>query len=243
MRTPIAATSLLLLFCLAACPGPEEADGDGDVPAASFEELRREMVDRIRDEGIGNEAVLSALLKVERHRFVDRAYRQRAYQVNPLPIGEGQTISSPYIVALMTELLELEADDKVLEIGTGSGYQAAILARLVPEVFTIEIRPALAEAARKRLQRLGFHNVNVRCGDGYKGWPEEAPFDAIIVTAAPPEVPDALVRQLAPGGVLVAPVGRDSRHQQLIVIRKDEQGKITREQGPRVIFVPMIQAD
>ncbi|MCZ6793045.1 MAG: protein-L-isoaspartate(D-aspartate) O-methyltransferase, partial [Planctomycetota bacterium] len=165
---------------------------------------------------------------------------RQAYRPEPLLIGEDQTISSPYIVARMTEMLELKGREKALEIGTGSGYQAAVLSLLVPHVYSIEIRPSLALSARKRLGDLGFSNVTILTGDGYKGWPSEAPFDVIIVTAAPPQVPDALVEQLAPGGRLVLPVGDTRRYQILTLIRKDENGVVTREKGERVRFVPMI---
>jgi len=228
---------------LPGCPRNGDTGEETGFSTVNWEELREEMVSRIRADGVTSERVLEAMLAVERHGFVSRQFRRRAYQLQPLPIGDDQTISSPYIVALMTEMLDLTGAERVLEIGTGSGYQAAILARLVPEVWSMEIRPALAETAEKRLKRLGFDNVNVRCGDGYKGWPEQAPFDAIIVTAAPPQVPQALVDQLAPGGVLVVPVGRREGPQKLIRIRRDTDGNITREQGTRVIFVPMIQSE
>ncbi|MEN8152085.1 MAG: protein-L-isoaspartate(D-aspartate) O-methyltransferase [Planctomycetota bacterium] len=234
---------VLLAGWTAGCP----RNGDGEEATGpeivDWRELREAMVSRIREDDVASERVLDAMMEVERHRFVGREYRRRSYQLNPLPIGEEQTISSPWIVAVMTEMLELEGEEKILEIGTGSGYQAAILARLVPKVFSMEIRPALAETAKARLQRLGFANVDVRCGDGYAGWPEEAPFDAIIVTAAPPEVPQALVSQLAVGGVLVVPVGRRDGPQQLIRLRKGEDGTIRREEGTHVLFVPMIQSD
>ena len=171
-------------------------------------EERNEMVrTQIQARGVRDPRVLQAMREVKRHLFVPGESAEDAYEDYPLPIGEGQTISQPYIVALMTELLELQPDDKVLEIGTGSGYQAAILSRLAREVRSIEIVPSLAETAGKRLDLLGYDNVHLRVGDGYKGWPDEAPFDAIIVTAAPPEIPQALVDQLAEGGRMVVPVG------------------------------------
>lgn len=230
------------LGLLPGCPANGERSDLPGPETVNWNELRREMVQRIEEEGIEDTRVLDALRAVERHSFVSRKHRARSYRLEPLPIEDDQTISDPYIVAVMTEMLELEGHERVLEIGTGSGYQAAILARLVPEVWTMEIREGLAEAADRRLRRLGFDNVNVRCGDGYKGWPKVAPFDAIIVTAAPPEVPEALIDQLAPGGVLVVPVG-GRRGQQLILVRRDADGNITREKGPRVIFVPMIEAE
>jgi protein-L-isoaspartate(D-aspartate) O-methyltransferase len=173
---------------------------------------------------------------VPRHRFVPEGYRGDAYADSPLPIGEGQTISQPYIVALMTSLLELDGDEKVLEIGTGSGYQAAVLARLVREVYSVEILRPLGEQARTTLEELGYENVQVRVGDGYKGWPEKAPFDAIIVTAAPERIPEPLIEQLKVGGRLVIPVG--NFWQNLLVITKTADGVEKRTVLP-VRFVPM----
>jgi protein-L-isoaspartate(D-aspartate) O-methyltransferase len=207
------------------------------------------MVDQVRralSEEAGNreldiESVLRAMAEVERHRFVPAELADRAYLPQPLPIGQEQTISSPYIVGLMTALLDLEGDEKVLEIGTGSGYQAAVLSRLVPRVLTIEIREGLAASARERLARLGYANVVVRCGDGYGGWPEEAPFDAIVVTAAPPAVPSALVEQLAPGGRIVVPVGGRDANQELKLGVKKADGSVAWEKVSLVRFVPMIR--
>jgi protein-L-isoaspartate(D-aspartate) O-methyltransferase len=161
-----------------------------------------------------------------------------AYADQPLPIGHNATISQPYIVAIMTQLLEPSKEQRVLEIGTGSGYQAAVLSPLVREVYTIEIVPELAKSADQALNRLGYKNITVRQGDGYKGWPEKAPFDRIILTAAPPELPQALIDQLAPGGRLVAPVGR--AYQELVVIDKTEDGKLRRRRSIPVRFVPMV---
>ena len=182
--------------------------------------------------------VHAAMASVPRHEFVPREYRSFAYRNGPLPIGNDQTISQPYVVALMTELLQLKPTDKVLEIGTGSGYQAAVLSALAGEVYTIEIVPALGEAARATLQRLGYANVSTRIGDGYQGWPERSPFDAIIVTAAPDHVPPALVAQLKPGGRLVIPVG--SLWQKLMVLTKNLDGSTTTRTAGAVRFVPLV---
>jgi len=185
-----------------------------------------------------DERVMRVLGSVGRHRFVPDELRSQAYENRPLPIGYGQTISQPYIVALMTDLLELQAGDVVLEIGTGSGYQAAILSRLVDRVYTIEIIPELAKSASKRLQRLGFANVEVKNADGYDGWQEHAPFDAIIVTAASSHIPPPLVQQLKPGGVLMIPVGPAFQVQQLSMVRKGPGDELTTRQILPVRFVP-----
>jgi len=203
----------------------------------NYAELRNRMVvEQIAARGVSDPEVLAAMRKVPRHEFVPEEYRDMAYRDTPLPIGHGQTISQPYIVAYMTEQLALSPKDKVLEIGTGSGYQAAVLAELVSEVFTIEIIPELAEQARKTLQRLGYKNVHVRVGDGYQGWPEHAPFDAIILTAAPPKVPQPLLDQLKDGGRLIAPVGEN--YQELVLIEK-QGSKLVRKNLIPVRFVPM----
>lgn len=186
-----------------------------------------------------NEAVLQAMMRVERHEFVPAASRSQAYRNHPLPIGYGQTISQPYIVALMTDLLELSADDTVLEIGTGSGYQAAVLAELVDRVYSIEIVEPLANQVKERLSRLGYENVTTRLGDGYYGWEEHAPFDAIIVTAAASHVPPPLIAQLKPGGRMVIPVGGQFMTQYLLLIGKDEDGEVTSRQITAVRFVPL----
>ena len=202
-----------------------------------FMTLRSQMVEsQIRGRGIRDERVLFALTKVERHRFVPPEYHSSAYGDHPLPIGRGQTISQPYIVALMTALLELKGMEKVLEVGTGSGYQAAILAELASEVFTIEIVPSLAESARVRLLDLGYRNIRVKGGDGYQGWPEAAPFEGIMVTAAPNHVPEALLRQLKEGGRMVIPVGTSFQKLKKIVKR---DGKIEITDVLPVRFVPM----
>ena len=185
------------------------------------------------------ERVLAAMDKVPRHRFVLPGEERYAYANRPLPIGHGQTISQPFIVALMTDLLALKPGDKVLEIGTGSGYQAAVLGELAREVYTIEIVAPLAKEATARLASLGYRNVTVRTGDGYAGWPEQAPFDAIMVTAGALEVPPALVQQLKSGGKLVIPVGPQWSGQNLLVIEKDASGKTTTRNVLAVRFVPL----
>jgi protein-L-isoaspartate(D-aspartate) O-methyltransferase len=206
-------------------------------PKGDYKVMREKMVEtQIKARGVKDPRVISAMLKVERHRFVLEEYLNSAYADQPLPIGEGQTISQPYIVALMTELLELKGDEKVLEIGTGSGYQAAILAELTKEVYTIEIVESLASTARKRLLELGYQNIRVKAGDGYLGWPEAAPFDAIIITAAPDHVPKPLLDQLKEGGRMVVPVGSYTQELKKIV---KHSGKIQTTDIISVIFVPM----
>jgi len=201
--------------------------------------LREEMVRlQIERRGVRNPAVLRAMREVPRHLFVPEPMRRSAYEDHPLPIGHGQTISQPYIVAAMTEMLDPKPGHRVLEIGTGSGYQAAVLARLVSHVYTIEIVEPLGKQAQERLAALGYRNVTVRIGDGYEGWPEEAPFDRIILTAAPPEVPQKLIDQLRNGGRLVAPVG--AGWQELVVIDKDAKGNVRRRTEFPVMFVPMV---
>jgi len=203
-----------------------------------FAEERREMVKfQVEVRGVEDKAVLEAMRKVPRHRFVPRMMRNMAYMDSPLPIGEGQTISQPYIVALMTQLAQLEPDETVLEIGTGSGYQAAILAQLANRVWSIEILEPLGRLAEERLRELGVSSVHVRIGDGYLGWPEEAPFDAIVVTAAAPRVPEPLLEQLALHGRLVIPLGE--LWQDLVVFTKTEAG-ISQEAVIPVRFVPMV---
>ncbi len=182
--------------------------------------------------------VMEAMRLVSREDFVSPDLKAMAYENTPLPIGNGQTISQPFIVALMTDLLNPEKEDTILEVGAGSGYQAAILSVLVKQIYTIEIIPALAERARNLLQKLGYMNVDVRQGDGYQGWPELAPFDGIIVTAAVSHVPPALTDQLKPGGRLVIPIGHPYEAQQLLVIEKDEKGLLTTENVLPVSFVP-----
>ena len=183
--------------------------------------------------------VMQAMSKVPRHEYVPGIFRVSAYKNRPLPIGHGQTISQPYIVALMTDLLSVKSTDKALEIGTGSGYQAAILAELVDQVFTIEIIDELAKRAGKVLQKQGYKNIKTRIGDGYYGWPSQAPFDVIVVTAAADHVPPPLIRQLKPGGRMVIPVGSRFMVQQLVLIVKDAKGEISTRQILPVRFVPL----
>lgn len=186
-----------------------------------------------------DEGVLWSLGAVKRHEFVPDNQKRFAYENRPLPIGHGQTISQPYIVALMTDLIEPDKDDVVLEIGTGSGYQAAILAKLVKQVYSIEIVPPLAHQAEARLRRLGHDNVTTRLGDGYYGWKDYAPFDSIVVTAAASHVPPPLVRQLRPGGKMIIPVGGRFMTQQLLLIEKTDQGEVRSFQIAAVRFVPL----
>lgn len=186
---------------------------------------------------IVNQRVLDTIGHVPRHEFVPANLQSRAYEDSPLPIGQGQTISQPYIVALMTQLVDPQPHHKALDVGTGSGYQAAVLAELVKEVFSIEIVESLANSARTRLQKLGYENIQVRHGDGYAGWKEEAPFDVIVVAAAPDHIPPALIDQLAPGGKLVIPVG--DFWQTLVVVEKNQDGTIDRRNIAPVRFVPM----
>jgi protein-L-isoaspartate(D-aspartate) O-methyltransferase len=202
------------------------------------EQRERMVVDTIQDRGVNTPAVVDAMLAVPRHEFVPDDLVNQAYGDHPLPIGYGQTISQPYIVALMTEALRLEADDVVLEIGTGSGYQAAVLAEIVDQVYTIEIVGALAESAADRFLALGYDNVEVRHADGYLGWPEHEPFDAIIVTAAPDHVPPPLRAQLADGGRLVLPVGPVGGYQELWMVERDSDEFTTTSLGG-VRFVPL----
>ena len=208
----------------------------------SFVSERVKMVeDQIKGRGIKDLSVLKAVSTVKRELFVPEKYRDLAYSDRPLPIGHNQTISQPYIVAYMTEQLQVEKDQKVLEIGTGSGYQAAVLAELVNHVFTIEIIPELAEGAEKVLNKTGYDNITIRTGDGYKGWPDQAPFDRIMVTAAPEEIPEKLVQQLANDGRMIIPVGANLFMQYLWVIKRDKNGKITKEKILPVRFVPMVK--
>ncbi len=186
-------------------------------------------------------AVLEAMARVPREEFVPDQLRHEAFANYPLPIGEGQTISQPFIVALMTDLLEPQRGQTILEVGTGSGYQAAILSLLVDQVFSLEVVPLLAEQAGRRLERLGYGNVAVRQGDGYRGWPEHAPFDGIVVTAAAPFVPPALVEQLRVGGCLVIPVGLPYHHQELQLVERDASGERKTTSILGVAFVPMVQ--
>ncbi|HZI66830.1 MAG TPA: protein-L-isoaspartate(D-aspartate) O-methyltransferase [Thermoanaerobaculia bacterium] len=234
-----AALLLATIVAATACDG-RAADGPRvtALPSDADAERRSRMVEtQIVARGVRDPRVLAAMRKVPRHRFVDDAQRAEAYEDHPLPIPGNQTISQPYIVALMTELLELAPSSRVLEIGTGSGYQSAVLAELADHVYTIEIVPELARLAESRMKELGYGNVTVREGDGYRGWPEHAPFDGIIVTAAPERIPQPLLDQLAPGGVMVIPVG--GFFQELKVFRKSADGRITEKDILPVRFVPM----
>ena len=220
-------------LCIAvACAGTETNGQD------NYDAMRERMVEtQIRARDVQNAAVLQAMRRVPRHLFVPHDEQPFAYDDRPLSIGRGQTISQPYIVAYMTEALQVEPFHKVLEIGTGSGYQAAVLAEIVKQVYSIEIVADLAAGARRALAQAGYPNVDVRTGNGYLGWPEHAPFDRIIITAAPPEIPPALVDQLAVGGIMVVPVG--TSFQELVVINKTPDG-ITEKRTIEVRFVPMV---
>jgi protein-L-isoaspartate(D-aspartate) O-methyltransferase len=217
-------------------PGADAKERDSATARALREALVREVAARGH---VQSDRVLDAMRRVPRHLFVPGASLEDAYRDAPLPIGEGQTISQPAVVGWMSHALELEGGERVLEIGTGSGYQAAVLAELAREVYSIEVVRSLGEAARERLRSLGHDHVHVRVGDGYAGWPDQAPFDRILLTAAPPEVPKALLDQLADGGVLVAPVGAQGDVQQLLRIRREGK-KLRRERLGHVRFVPMV---
>jgi len=222
---------MIAMLFIGACAAKNRNELDWDVLA------RKDMVySQIRARGVRDERVIEAMLKVERHKFVPKNMEKLAYGDHPLPIGEEQTISQPYIVALMTEGLSLKPSDRVLEIGTGSGYQAAVLSLLVSDVYTIEIVESLAESAATRLEKLGYNNVKVRYGDGFLGWPEAAPFDAIIITCAPPALPEPLVEQLAEGGRLIVPLGEDF---QMLTLYKKIEGELRKEEITPVLFVPM----
>jgi protein-L-isoaspartate(D-aspartate) O-methyltransferase len=214
------------------------------VPADDqYQMKRREMVEKqIRGRGVRDARVLAAMGKVPRHLLLDRSLWSRAYADHPLPIGDGQTISQPYVVALMTAELKLSPSDRVLEIGTGSGYQAAVLAEIVKEVCTIEIRKSLAEQAAKGLKELGYRNVRVKYADGYFGWMEHAPFDAIIITAAVNHIPPPLLKQLKEGGRLILPLGSTVFYQTLTLVTKKKGGELSVEQKGEVAFVPMTGA-
>jgi protein-L-isoaspartate(D-aspartate) O-methyltransferase len=221
---------------LLACNGPSREEVNA--MEKRYDAMKEAMVqNQIIKRDITDPAVLAALRKVPRHLFVPEEYRKEAYEDYPLPIGEGQTISQPYIVALMTQLLDIRPGQRVLEIGTGSGYQAAVLSEMGAEVYTIEILPALAERAQLRLKELGYTRVHVLVGDGYRGYPAAAPFDAIIVTAAPEKIPSPLVEQLKVEGRLVVPIGKYS--QELKLVKKTAAGTVTEDMLP-VRFVPMV---
>ena len=238
MSRGMRASVVLILLMFMAC-GPltlrERLSVDGE-PSQDFTRQRRMLVDQLKAEGITNSDVLDAMLKVPRHEFVPASHRHYSYQNRPLPIGHNQTISQPFIVGYMTQAASVAPGEKVLEIGTGSGYQAAVLAELAGQVYSIEIIPQLAEGAKTVLSKLGYKNVHVKAGNGYEGWPEHAPFDAIVVTAAPDEVPQKLVDQLALRGKMVIPVG--TTFQEMVIITRDESGVVERRTIP-VRFVPM----
>jgi len=218
---------------------PLFAIAGADSPETAFAQKRKQMVgNQIKARGIKDLRVLDAMLKVKRHHFVPAHIRHLAYEDHPLPIGEGQTISQPYIVALMSELLALKGTERVLEIGTGSGYQSAVLAELAREVYTIEILEPLARRSERLLKELNYKNIRVKIGDGFLGWPEMAPFDGIIVTCAPDKIPPPLLEQLAEGGRLVIPVGK--HWQDLKLVRKI-YGRIKEEDIIPVRFVPMLR--
>ncbi len=245
-RLQVLRALLLASLALAACGAepPAPVSGDDMYIQARSEMLRAIAADtQYTRDYLGKdrlaEDVMTAMGRVPRHEFVPEDLRQHAYENRPLPIGLGQTISQPYIVALMTDLLGCGSGDKVLEVGTGSGYQAAVLAELVGHVYTIEIVPELGEGARETLERLDYRNVTVRVGDGYLGWPEHAPFDGIIVTAAPSEVPPPLVEQLKVGGRMVIPVGEPWTGQSLLLLEKQPDGTLSRKNVLPVAFVPL----
>lgn len=221
-----------------ASPDPSSDFEESSADTSDFAERRRQLVDRhIAGSGIEDPAVLEAMRTTERHRFVPEDQVPHAYANRPLPIGYGQTISQPYIVAYMTALAEPDPSDRVLEVGTGSGYQAAVLAEIVDEVYTIEIIPELARTATQRLEQLGYDNVHVRNADGYFGWEEHAPFEAVVVTAAAEHIPPPLIEQLADDGKMIIPVGSPFRTQMLMLVQKDGEEISTRSLAP-VRFVP-----
>ena len=230
----------LMLACSATASAQPEDAGYAAARRAMVSEVERDVTSTSAYTGVDalDSKVVEALLAVPRHEFVPERRRAQAYINHALPIGEGQTISQPYVVAMMTQLAEVDAHSRVLEIGTGSGYQAAVLAEIADHVYTIEIIESLAARAAATLERLGFDNVDVRAGDGYRGWPEHAPFDAILVTAAPETVPQPLIDQLAVGGKLVVPVGSQYETQSLQVLEKRDDGSIATRDVLPVRFVP-----
>ena len=233
---------LVSLFALSICILAEGVFNDRleqNISGSNYQAQRREMVDKqIKKRGIKDRVILEAFLKVPRHRFVPEHLKYLAYKDHPLPIGEDQTISQPYTVAFMTEALNLSRQDKILEIGTGSGYQAAILAELCDSVFTIEIIASLGNRAKRLLDELEYDNIKVKIGDGYLGWEENAPYDAIIVTCAPAQVPSPLKNQLREGGRMIIPIGSSSR-QDLVLLRK-LNSQLVEEKVLPVLFVPMV---
>jgi protein-L-isoaspartate(D-aspartate) O-methyltransferase len=232
------ASIAILAVLIAAVPAGIVSAQEPD--EAAFASMREEMVkSQIARRGVADHAVLRAMNTVPRHRFVPKEMLDEAYDDTPLPIGYGQTISQPYIVAYMTEIVRADKESTVLEIGTGSGYQAAVLSAVAGKVYTIEIIPHLAKTAARRLEELGYKNVTVRHADGYYGWEEHAPFDAIIVTAAAGHIPPPLIKQLKPGGRMVIPVGGPFMVQSLVLVEKDRAGKITTRNLMAVRFVPL----
>ena len=229
----------LQLTMLLACVNAEGQSVEDDT--LFYQLLRQAMIEnQIIDRGVSDERVIKAMNDVPRHLFVKESLRDLAYADGPLPIGHNQTISQPYIVAYMTEILQPDTHHIVLEVGTGSGYQAAILSKLVNHVYSIEIIPELGKEAANRLDKLGYDNVTVKIGDGYNGWEEHSPFDRIIVTAAPEQIPKKLVDQLKSGGLMVLPVGKTSFGQDMRVVKKDKTGQVTIQETIPVRFVPMI---
>ena len=234
LNNPPALSTILLAVLTVCCGNGLSQDTRGE-----YEDARKRMVEQqIAVRGINNQRVLEAMREIPRHLFVPPAWAAQAYSDRPLPIGHQQTISQPYIVALMTSLAEPQPDERVLEVGTGSGYQAAVIAQLVDSVYSIEIIPELAQSARRLLERLGYENVHVRAGDGYQGWPEKAPFDIILITAAVPSIPEPLKEQLAEGGRLVLPEGDPGLYQILKVYQR-EGDELTEQSISQVRFVPM----
>lgn len=239
---PVLIVVAIFAAFVAGCAGGEESTPTPTALPDPYAGQRQAMVEtQIAARDVTDPAVLAAMAAVPRHRFVPADYLDQAYEDHPLPIGFGQTISQPYIVALMSQSLALEPGDKVLEIGTGSGYQAAILAEMGMEVYTVEIIPELAERAEKTLQAVGYDNVLVRNADGYFGWPEHAPYDGIIVTAAPDHLPQPLVQQLKPGGRLVIPIGPVGAVQTLWLFQKQPDGEVTATNLGAVRFVPLVR--
>jgi len=227
----------VLVLLLLSSPGQAESEQDRAAMLEAIQATARDAAVPGQDQI--SEPVMAAMAEVPRHRFVPPEERDRAYLNRPLPIGYGQTISQPYIVALMTDLLDPQPDDRVFELGTGSGYQAAVLAELVDEVYTMEIIEPLGEGAAATLAELGYEDVHVEVGDGYHGWPQAAPFDGIVVTAAGDHIPPPLVEQLAPGGRMVIPVGSRFMTQQLMLVEKAEDGSVSTRSLLPVRFVPL----
>ena len=245
MQLPTAFSFLLLSFFVHfTCPAQEQKAGENPHPGflervSEREEMVEDGIENYPYQPVKDPLVLNAMRRVPRHLFVPVKYRRDAYRNTPLYIGYNQTISQPFIVAHMTELLDLEPGHRILEIGTGSGYQAAVLGELCHHVYTIEIISPLGEQAEALLNELGYSHIHVRIGDGYEGWPEAAPFDRIIVTCAPDAVPQPLLDQLAPGGRIVIPVGKPNQTQYMVVVTKDQRGRVSKKQHYPVRFVPM----